>query len=485
MGERQAQYKNQSKSADDPPSSAIGERIQARRLELGLTQAEVAAGMLSPSYLSLVESGRRQPAPAALKHIAERLAVDADFLRDGIDAEVRHRARLALGHAELALRRGDVEDAYQRFRALDRDPGLSEEQHRQVRMGRARAAERKGDLDEALGILVELAEEARKEPEVRPWLDVSEALSHCYQQAGDLDLAIHTGEDAMRTAAELGLEGSDEYVRLGCTVLSAYYERGDLARATMLAGELVNVADNSGAPHTRGTAYWNAAIVAESRGRLGEALALVDRAQELFGESDDLRNLARLRVGYAWLLLQQSPPQAARALELLDDVRSEITAYGGAVDLGYCDTERARALLLLGRIGDAKAAVEGALISLGSQPRIEAARARLLLGRILREQGRTADCLEQCAAAAAILESLGPSRQVASAWRELGDLYREIGRVDDALAGYDQAFRAVRVAPATGVGPVTTSLLPSNAERPVDGADANMIAAAKHRQVSI
>ncbi|NIS29476.1 MAG: hypothetical protein GWN73_05030, partial [Actinobacteria bacterium] len=49
-----------------------------------------------------------------------------------------------------------------------------------------------------------------------------------------------------------------------------------------------------------------------------------------------------LRVGYAWLLLQQSPPEAARALELLDDVRTEITVYGGAVDLGYCDTERAR-----------------------------------------------------------------------------------------------------------------------------------------------
>lgn len=485
MGERQAQDKNLSQSADDPPSSAIGERIQARRLELGLTQAEVAAGMLSPSYLSLVESGRRHPAPAALKHIAERLAVDADFLRDGIDAEVRHRARLALGHAELSLRRGDAEDAYQRFHTLDRDPGLSEEQHRQVRMGRARAAERLGNLDEALSLLGELAEEARKEPDVHPWLDVSEALSHCYQRAGDLDLAIRTGEEAMRTAADLGLEGSDEYVRLGCTVLSAYYERGDLARATMLASELLAGADEAGAPHTRGTAYWNAAIVAESRGRLGEALSLVERAQALFGESDDRRNLARLRVGYAWLLLQQSPPEAARALELLDDVRTEITVYGGAVDLGYCDTERARALLFLDRIGEAKAVVEASLISLGAQPRIETARARLLLGRILREQGRTADCLEQCATAAGILEALGPSRQVASAWRELGDLYRQLGRVDDAMAAYDQAFRAMRVAPLTGIAPVTTSLIPADVTTAVDGADATMVGSPQRRHVSI
>src|SRR5690554_2550524 len=99
MAQRQVQNRERSyRSAGESPSD-VGRRIQDRRLELGLTQAEVAAGMLSPSYLSLVESGRRQPAPAALEHIAEQLRVDVDYLIDGIDAEVRRRARLALGHA--------------------------------------------------------------------------------------------------------------------------------------------------------------------------------------------------------------------------------------------------------------------------------------------------------------------------------------------------------------------------------------------------
>lgn len=410
--------------------------------------------MLSPSYLSLVESGRRQPAPAALEHIAEQLQVDVDYLIDGIDAEVRRRARLALGHAEVALRRGDVDNAYARFRELEGDPGLGEEQQRNVRMGRARAAELNGDLEEALRVLGELAENARREPAVQPWMDVAEALCRCYHEAGDLDLAIKTGEEALRSAAELGLEGSDEYVRLGCTVLSAYYERGDLARATLMAADLIRAADASGAPHTRGAAYWNAAIVAESRGEIGQALALVDRAQALFGESEDRRNLGRLRVGYAWLLLQQSPPEAARALELLDGVRDDMRTHGGAVDLGYCDTERARALLALGRLDEAREAVESSLASLGDQPRIEAARARLLLGRVLREQGDADACLNQCSAAASMLEAMGASRQAASAWRELGDLYRDLGRANETLVAYDRALRAVRVAPMASVRPV-------------------------------
>jgi tetratricopeptide (TPR) repeat protein len=413
--------------------------------------------MLSPSYLSLVESGRRQPAQAALEHIAERLRVDPGYLLDGIDAEVRRRARLALGHAEVALRQGEVADAYRRFGELVADPGLADEQQRRARLGLALAAERLGNLEEALRLIEELAEEARREPNVQPWMDVAEAQSRCYHEAGDLDLAIKTGEEAMRFAAELGLQASDEYVRLGCTVLAAYYERGDLARATVMANDLINNAEASGAPHTRGAAYWNAAVLAESRGQIGEAVTLLERAQALLGESDDRRNLSRLRVAHAWLLLQQNPPEAARALEVLDGVRDEMRSHGGAVDMGYFETERARALLALGRVEEARSAADASLRSLGEQPRIESARARLLLGRILREQGDTDGCLEQCSAAANMLEAMGASRQAAAAWRELGDLYRDLGRTDDALAAYDRALLAVRVAPVAGVKPTVAA----------------------------
>jgi tetratricopeptide (TPR) repeat protein len=446
MAVRQAQSKS-----DSEAGTAVGARIRALRRERGLSQAQVAEGMLSASYVSLVESGRRQPASSALGHIAERLGVDAGFLRDGIDAEVRRRARLALGRAEAALSRGEVDDAYARFAELDGSPGLGEEQLRQVRMGKAMAAERRGDLEDALRLLAELADEARRAPAVHPWVDVAVALCRCYREAGDLDLAISTGEDAMRHAGELGLEASDEYVRLGCTVLAAYQERGDLARAALLAAEMTRMADAMGAPQTRGAAYWNASLVAESRGEIGQALLLVDRALAMFGESDDRRNLARLRVTYAWLLLQQHPPEAERALQLLDSVRGGLVEHGGPVDVGSCDTERARALLALGRTAEAREAAEQSLAGLGDHPRIESARARLMLGRVLRAQGDPSGCVEQCRSAAATLESVGESRQTAAVWRELGDIYRDLGRPEVAMDAYDRALRAVRIAPVPAV----------------------------------
>jgi tetratricopeptide (TPR) repeat protein len=448
----------QARTAADPDArTAVGARIRSLRLDRGLSQADVAGGMLSASYVSLVESGRRQPASAALQHIADRLGVDAGFLRDGVDAEVRRRARLALGYAELALERGDVDEAHRRFSELIGEPGLGEDHQRQVRMGLALAAERRGDLEEALRVLSELADQARRSPAVHPWMDVAEGLCRCYREAGDLDLAISTGQEAMRNAAEMGLDASDEYVRLGCTVQAAYQERGDITKAFLMAGDLVRIADTMGAPHTRGAAYWNAALIAESRGEVAQALVLVERAIAMFGESDDRRNLGRIRVAHALLLLQQSPPEAERALELLDSVRPDLVDHGGAVDVGYCDTERARALLVLGRLDEARQAAERSLAGLGDMPRLEAAQTRLLLGRVFREQGDIDACVEQITLAAAMLEAMGASRRAAAAWRELGDLYRDLSHLDATLDAYDRALRAVRVAPAAAVRPTVDS----------------------------
>lgn len=436
----------------DEAVPAIGRRIQVRRLELGLTQAEVAAGMLSPSYLSLVESGRRQPAESALEHIASQLGVDAGYLRDGIDAEARRRARLGLGHAEVALQRGDFPDAHKRFVVLEVDSGLSDEQQRQARFGRARAAEGMADLDEAVEILQELSAAARRDPAVNPWLDVATALTRCYSAAGDIDLAVQVGERAMHDAAELGLGTSAEYIRLGCTVMEAHHDRGDLAAASRLGADLVARADKAGSASVRGAAYATAAGIAESRGQIAQALSLTDRALALLGEGDDQHEMSRLRVAQAGLLLEQDPPDASRALDLVDAVYADLsgrrgdgTAEADAVELTLCETERARALLALGRRDAARAAAESAVARLNGQPRPDEVRARLVFARVLFASGDTSGCLEQCGLAVATLGELGTGRATAAGWRDLAGLFRDADRAGEAMDAYERALLAARV----------------------------------------
>lgn len=57
----------------DDTLKRLGARIRARRRELGLTQAELAHGKCSKSFISQIEQGLVWPSLPVMIHIAQRL----------------------------------------------------------------------------------------------------------------------------------------------------------------------------------------------------------------------------------------------------------------------------------------------------------------------------------------------------------------------------------------------------------------------------
>lgn len=76
----------------------VGERIRARREDLGLTQAELAAELsVTHQHVSAIEGGSSSPSLDLLVAFARRLGVSTDFLLTGedplmLDAEAGIRA---------------------------------------------------------------------------------------------------------------------------------------------------------------------------------------------------------------------------------------------------------------------------------------------------------------------------------------------------------------------------------------------------------
>ena len=62
---------------------AVGKRIRARRLGLGLTQRSIGEPGSSYAYISRIESGERSPSIEALVAIAEKLETTALVLLTG------------------------------------------------------------------------------------------------------------------------------------------------------------------------------------------------------------------------------------------------------------------------------------------------------------------------------------------------------------------------------------------------------------------
>src|SRR3954467_4546240 len=102
-------------SDDDPgrlqptPASVnetLGTRVRRLRLEQALHQRDLAGPGVSAAYVSRIEADERRPSVRALRGVAGKLGVSAQYLETGSEVDLRDERELRLAEAELELRLG-------------------------------------------------------------------------------------------------------------------------------------------------------------------------------------------------------------------------------------------------------------------------------------------------------------------------------------------------------------------------------------------
>ena len=76
--------------------ATVGDRIQQRRVQLGLTQSELADDGASAAYIGKVELGIRHPSVKALRKLAPKLGVSVHWLETGREDPAEELALLVL-----------------------------------------------------------------------------------------------------------------------------------------------------------------------------------------------------------------------------------------------------------------------------------------------------------------------------------------------------------------------------------------------------
>src|ERR671930_2770680 len=85
-------------------TETIGQRLRRLRTERRLSQRELSSPGVSYAYLSRIESGTRQPSVNALRMLARKLGVSAEYLETGNEIGAEEERELKLADAELKLR---------------------------------------------------------------------------------------------------------------------------------------------------------------------------------------------------------------------------------------------------------------------------------------------------------------------------------------------------------------------------------------------
>jgi transcriptional regulator with XRE-family HTH domain len=414
----------------------LGQRLRALRVERGLSQADLAGDLVSPSYVSLIESGRRSPERDVLEGLARKLGCSVFYLESGVPPEELNEQRLRLQFAEIALANGALDEARQRFGEL------AAQAHGEVShsagWGLVRVEEAAGNLSAAVTHVEELLAASRaSEPGTPGLLLLLMARCRLYRKAGDFSRSIEMGEDALREVRGLGLEGSEDEIKLASTLVSSYWARGDLFSAQRLASRVIDRAERLGSRTAQGAAYWNACLLAEARGELTLALDLAQRSLALMAESALDLNLAALRVTYGWLLLRCDPPLLDEAEANLTRAHQVLSEQSRALNLAACETEQARCALLRGDFATAIRVAGQAIARTAGG--VEQESARLVRGLALTVSGQADAGFAEASDACEALESLGSRREAALAWRELAEALLQRDMLERAVTALQRA----------------------------------------------
>ena len=146
----------------------FGVRLRRLRTAARLSQAELAGHQVHPSYVSLLESGRRAPTPPVLAVLAARLGVPVDELRGDTLGDVASTLVLAASAVALGRHADAVALLAPYAELLTPDRLVTDPRLFAVGIAYAAALEQSGRLEDATRILEHLHTAALAAPATLP-----------------------------------------------------------------------------------------------------------------------------------------------------------------------------------------------------------------------------------------------------------------------------------------------------------------------------
>ena len=419
-------------------AETIGQRLRRLRHERGLSQRELSSPGVSYAYISRIEAGARRPSVKALRMLARKLGVSADYLETGSEIRDTDERELRIADAELELRLADQPDeAAKKLEAL-RDAAVAAgdvvaASRANIALGLAAAVSgRNADAIDRLETGLELSPVS---PSGRP--DVFATLGRAYAATGRPDKAVEVFERCLAEVSEDAPEDLTAQVRFTTYLSYALTDLGDLERAQGVLDTALAQADAMTDAYSRVRLYWSLARIADLQGRPAAALDYVRRAIALLDVTDDTLHLARAHLLCGSILLSQDRAEdAGRHFDLAERL---FGPQPEPEDVANLYTDQSRRAAQLGDSAEAVSRAQAALDAVGDEFGRERGTALWALADGLALAGDTDAAHEAFDKATTLLEEQGHRRDYVEAYRAWGKFLRRSGREDEALEVLERA----------------------------------------------
>ena len=419
-------------------AETIGQRLRRLRHERGLSQRELASPGVSYAYISRIEAGARRPSVKALRMLAKKLGVSADYLETGSEIRESDERELRIADSELELRLAEKPGDAERKLAQLRDEAVAAgdavaASRANVALGLAAAAAgRNADAIERLESGLELSPVTSSG---RP--DVYATLGRAYAATGRPDKSVELFERCLTEVSEDAPEDLSAQVRFTTYLSYALTDLGDLERAQQVLDSALAQADAMTDAYSRVRLYWSLARLADLQHHPAAALDYIRRAIALLDVTDDTLHLARAHLLCGSILMSQD--RAADAGRHFDLAEQLFGAHPEPEDIANLYTDQAKRAIALGEGDDAVRRARAAIDAVGDEYPRERGNALWALAEGLALTGDTDGAHDAFQKATSLLEKQGHRRDYVEAYRAWGKFLRRAGREEEALEVLEKA----------------------------------------------
>ena len=414
----------------------IGQRLKRLRLERGLSQRELAAPGVSYAYISRIEAGTRQPSVKALRRLASRLGITADYLETGSQLDPDQERELRLADLELAMRLGGSGEIDQQLEALlaealaasDRDAVL------RARVALATLAGERADWKTTVQLLEAAIEGERFSPLDR--FEIYHYLGRAYAHSGRPNDAVELFE---RCLEEVLVAGGDATLEARYATLLSYSlsDVGDLGRAEDVVAHALARLDETHDPYMRVRLYWSMARLAHAEGRASIALGNVRKAIALLQTTDDTLHLARAHILAGGITVSRGDMDVAE--RHLGKAEQLLAMPAATTDVVEISIQRSR-IATWRKQGEAAVTLARRALELNADVNpVDEGRGFHALGEALALVREHDAADESFRRAADILERQHQWRDAATACRSWAKMLRELGREEQAMDVLERA----------------------------------------------
>ncbi|GAC1457742.1 MAG: hypothetical protein PVSMB10_15570 [Pseudarthrobacter sp.] len=398
--------------------NGFGEKLRAERLERGLTQAELGKDLYSPSYISLLETGRREPTAEVIEELARRLELapkaleawsqpisvsDAEYVLAGLYARQAWDLRdypLAADHAATAARI-----------ALE---GRNTSAWWNMTYMQAECLLKHGDLEDCQRIIERLIEHPMAKESVGLGVRARQMLAAVLQRQGQLSAAVDEAMEAMKLSKQLP-PSSTIIVGALRVLIGALAESGRLDEAWRYCQLLTQQVDEQTMPQLTGEVAWVVGNVAFMRHDYAEGVREHERAAKLLSPANDIQLWARFNKASAAVRLQSGivEPETLASIERAELAFSIVQGMkSDELEVAFI---RARWLYLTGDIVAATQKLRDIQAQSNALAKHTAGEVALLLGKSLKAAGESEEALVYLKEAQKDFSSAGAQERVQQA----------------------------------------------------------------------